>query len=86
VGAVVTAVLFTLGRGAIALYLGLAGVATAYGAAGSLVAFVVWVYWSAQIVLLGAELTQVYARIGPDGRIRPRPPPSATPPRPPRGG
>ncbi len=62
VGALVTALLFTLGRSAIAMYLAYAGVATAYGAAGSLVAFLVWVYWSAQILLFGAEFTQVYGR------------------------
>ncbi|MDP2312042.1 MAG: YihY/virulence factor BrkB family protein [Pseudomonadota bacterium] len=62
VGAILTAALFALGRSAIAAYLVYAGVTTAYGAAGSLVAFLVWVYWSAQILLLGAEFTQVYGR------------------------
>lgn len=62
IGAIVTTVLFSIGRGAIATYIELAGVTTAYGAAGSLVAFLVWVFWSAQILLLGAEFTQVYSR------------------------
>lgn len=61
-GALVTTVLFGIGRVAIAAYIEYAGVATAYGAAGSLVAFMVWVFWSAQILLLGAEFTQVYSR------------------------
>lgn len=61
VGAIVTAALFTVGKFAIGLYLGHAGVTSAYGAAGSLVVILVWVYYSAQILLFGAELTQVYA-------------------------
>jgi membrane protein len=61
-GALVTAALFTVGKYAIGLYLGRAGVGTPYGAAGSLVAFVVWVYYSGLIVFYGAELTQVTAR------------------------
>ena len=61
-GAVATALLFTAGRALIAFYLARAGVSTAYGAAGSLVAFLVWVYASAQILLFGAELTQVWTR------------------------
>jgi membrane protein len=60
-GAVVTAVLFTLGKGLIGLYIGRSGVASAFGAAASLVVLLVWVYWSAQIFLLGAEFTWVYA-------------------------
>lgn len=61
-GATVTAVLFTIGKYLIGLYLGKAGVGTPYGAAGSLVAFVVWVYYSGLIVFFGAELTQVGAK------------------------
>ena len=60
-GAVVTAALFTVGKYAIGMYLGRAGVGTPFGAAGSLVAFVVWVYYSGLIVFFGAELTQVTA-------------------------
>jgi membrane protein len=62
VGAFITSALFTLGKFAIGLYLGRSSVASAYGAAGSLVLLLVWVYYSAQILFFGAELTQVYAR------------------------
>jgi membrane protein len=62
VGSAVTAVLFSLGRFAIGLYVGRSTVASPFGAAGSVVALVVWVYYSAQILFFGAELTQVYAR------------------------
>jgi membrane protein len=61
-GAVVTALLFALGKFLIGLYVGKAGVASPYGAAGSLVVIVVWVYYSAHILFFGAEFTQVYAR------------------------
>jgi membrane protein len=62
VGALITAALFTLGKFGIGLYLGRSSVGSAYGAAGSLVLLLVWVYYSAQILFFGAELTQVYAR------------------------
>lgn len=62
IGAVATAFLFTAGRALLALYFSKAAVGSAYGTAGSLVAFVVWIYYSAQIFLLGAVLTRVYAR------------------------
>jgi len=62
IGAVVTSLLFTIGKMAIGLYIGRSAVASTFGAAASLVAMVVWVYWSAQIFLLGAEFTWVYAR------------------------
>ncbi len=62
VGAAVTALLFTIGRTLIGLYLGNAAVGSAYGAAGSLVVLLVWVFYSAQILLFGAEFTQVYTR------------------------
>jgi membrane protein len=61
VGAVVTAVFFLIGKTLLALYLVTAGVGSTYGAAGSLVALVVWVYYSAQIFLFGAIFTRVYA-------------------------
>lgn len=61
-GAVVTAVMFTIGKSLLGLYLGKAAVGSAYGAAGSIIALVVWVYYATQIVLLGAEFTQVQAR------------------------
>jgi len=59
-GAVVTALLFTLGKYLIGLYLGRSSVTSAYGAAGSLVVILLWVYYSAQILLFGAEFTRVY--------------------------
>ena len=62
IGAVATALLFQIGKTLLALYLATAGVGSTYGAAGSLVAFVVWVYYSAQIFFFGAVFTQVYAR------------------------
>ena len=62
VGALVTGVLFTLGKFAVSLYVGRTAVGSTYGAAGSLVIVLLWVYFSAQIFLLGAEFTQVYAR------------------------
>jgi len=61
-GALVTAMLFALGRTAIAYYLGRSALDSTYGAAGSLVAVVAWVYYSAQILFVGAELTQVLER------------------------
>ena len=60
-GAVVTALLFTIGKTLLAWYLGTVGVGSTYGAAGSLVALVVWVYYSAQIFFFGATFTRVYA-------------------------
>jgi membrane protein len=75
-GAVVTAVLFTIGKFAIGLYLGHSAMASSYGVAGSFVVLLVWVYYSAQILFFGAELTQVYAnnfgsRIVPSENARP---------------
>lgn len=60
-GALVTSLLFSLGRFLLGLYIGRSGVASSYGAAGSVVALVLWIYYSAQIFLFGAEFTQVYA-------------------------
>ena len=62
VGAVVTAVLFNIGKHLIAMYLGRSASSSMYGAAGSLLVVLVWVYYSAQIFLYGAEFTKVYAR------------------------
>ncbi len=62
IGAVLTAALFEAGAYIVTWYLGEAGIGSAYGAAGSLVALLVWVYYSAQIFLYGAELTHVYAK------------------------
>lgn len=61
VGAALTALLFTVGKTLIGLYIGRSGVASPFGAAASLVVFLLWVYYSAQIFLLGAEFTWVYA-------------------------
>ena len=61
-GAAVTAVLFTIGKTMIGLYLGRSTVASVYGAAGSLIVVLLWVYYSAQIVFFGAEFTKVYSR------------------------
>ena len=60
-GAFVTAVLFTIGQQLIGLYLGQSSVASSYGAAGSVMILLLWVYYSCQILLLGAEFTRVYA-------------------------
>lgn len=60
-GAFVTALLFSLGKTAIGIYLGNSGVASTFGAAGSLVLLLLWIYYSAQILFFGAEFTQVYA-------------------------
>ena len=61
-GSVFTAALFVIGKFALGIYLGKAAIGSSFGAAGSLVILLVWVYWSAQILFLGAEFTQVYAR------------------------
>jgi membrane protein len=61
-GSAFTAVLFTLGKYLIGLYLGHSSVASVYGAAGSLVVVLLWIYYSSQILFFGAEFTQVYAR------------------------
>jgi len=71
IGAVITSFLFTIGKFAIGLYLGKSTVGNAYGAAGSLVIILIWIYYSAQILFFGAELTQVYANTF-GSRIRPR--------------
>ena len=62
VGAVITSILFTIGKFAIGLYVGKSVSASPYGAAGSLVIIVAWIYYSAQILYFGAEFTQVYAK------------------------
>lgn len=60
-GAFLTAVLFTIGKFVIGVYIGRSAIASAYGVAGSLIVLLVWVYYSAQIMFFGAEFTQVYA-------------------------
>jgi len=61
IGSIFTALLYTVGKTAIALYVGSSQVASSYGAASALVVLLLWVYYSAQIFLLGAEFTKVYA-------------------------
>jgi Virulence factor BrkB len=62
IGAIVTAVLFEVGKFLIGLYIGKQGLESTFGAAASLVVLLIWVYYSSQIVLLGAEFTRAYAR------------------------
>jgi membrane protein len=61
VGAIMTTVLFVIGKWVLGLYLGSRAAASAYGAASSLITLLLWVYYSSQILLFGAEFTQVYA-------------------------
>jgi membrane protein len=61
VGAIMTALFFVIGKWALGLYLGSGTAASAYGAASSLVTLLLWAYYSSQILLFGAEFTQVYA-------------------------
>jgi hypothetical protein len=61
IGALVTAALFTIGKFLIGLYIGKSAIASGFGAAGSVIVVLVWVYYSAQIFLFGAEFTWVYA-------------------------
>jgi membrane protein len=61
IGAFITALLFSVGRAAIGLYLGGSAIASAYGAAGTPAVFLLWLYYSAQVFLLGAEFSCVYA-------------------------
>lgn len=73
IGAIITALLFTIGKTILGLYLGQGSFGSTYGAAGSLVIVLAWVYYSAQILFFGAEFTQVYAsrygsQIVPDDR------------------
>lgn len=71
IGALVTALLFVLGKYLIGLYLGTSTLSSTYGAAGSLVVLLLWVYYSSQILFLGAEFTQVYANKFGEG-IKPK--------------
>lgn len=78
IGAAATAILFDIGKGLLAFYMGTAGVGSTYGAAGSVVALVVWVYYSAQIFFFGAIFTKVYAeRFGSHARRQKGKPPRA---------
>ena len=75
IGAAITSLLFTVGKTLIGYYIGRSGIASTFGAAASLVVLLVWVYYSAQIFLLGAEFTRAYAvRYGSQrGRMEPAP-------------
>lgn len=78
VGALATAVLFNLGKYLIGLYLGNASVGSTFGAAGSFVVLLFWIYYSAQVVLFGAEFTQVYATKYGSGLKSPKNPPASS--------
>ena len=78
-GGLITAVLFTLGKTAIGIYLGRASVGSAYGAAGSMVVLLVWVYYSALIMFFGAEFTHVWATRHGDVTPQPHAVPGAAP-------
>jgi membrane protein len=69
-GAIVTAALFELGKSAIGFYIGKQGLESTYGAAASIVVVLIWVYYSAQIVLMGAEITHVFAMLQGSTRRR----------------
>jgi membrane protein len=73
IGGLLTAVLFTAGKQLIGLYLGRSSTASSYGVAGSVMILLLWVYYSAQVILLGAELTRLYA----EHRLGRSPPPTA---------
>jgi membrane protein len=77
IGAAVTALLFTVGKFLIGLYLGKSDVASGFGAAGSLVLVMIWVYYSAQIFLLGAEFTRVHSRTAASRQAEPSRPEGA---------
>lgn len=72
-GAALTSILFTIGKFLIGLYIGRSGVTSGFGAAGSLVALLVWVYYSAQIFLMGAEFTWAYSHIFGSRKRQPAP-------------
>lgn len=83
VGAITTGILFVIGRFLIGLYIAHSGTASAYGAAGSLMLIVLWIYYASMILLLGAEFTQVWAKA--HGRaIQPKEGAISTEERPPR--
>ncbi len=71
IGSIITALLFLFGKYLLGLYLSKGSLGSAYGAAGSLIVFLAWVYYSAQIILFGAEFTHVYTRMY-GSKIRPR--------------
>jgi membrane protein len=61
-GAIVTAVLFELGKSAIGFYIGKQGLESTYGTAASIIVVLIWVYYSSQIILMGAEVTHAFAK------------------------
>lgn len=69
VGAIVTAILFMIGKYAIGMYLGKSNLASTYGAASSVIILLVWIYYAAQILIFGAEFTQAYATSVGDFRV-----------------
>ncbi len=73
IGSVITALLFSVGKALIGVYLGNSAVASTYGAAGSVILVLIWVYYSAQVFLLGAEFTKVYAHRYGSRRDLPQP-------------
>ena len=73
IGSVITAALFSVGKALIGVYLGNSAVTSSYGAAGSVILVLIWVYYSAQIFLLGAEFTKVYAHRYGSRRNLPQP-------------
>ena len=76
-GAAFTSFLFVLGKFALGLYLGKSAIGSSYGAAGSLVVLLVWIFWSANILFFGAEFTQVYAGQAKAGAVVKRSPGAA---------
>ena len=76
-GAVITAVLFELGKSAIGFYIGKQGLESTYGAAASIIVLLIWVYYSSQIILMGAEVTHAFARH--KGSLRHREPSARSP-------
>ena len=76
-GAIATGLLFTVGKSLLGLYLGRSAVASSYGAAGSLVVVLLWIYYSSMILLFGAEFTEVYARRVGGKKTAPQPMPNA---------
>jgi hypothetical protein len=80
IGAAVTALLFTVGKQLIGMYIGKSDVASGFGAAGSLAILLLWVYYSAQVFLLGAEFTRVYAQTFGSLRDQPATPAQAQAP------
>lgn len=76
-GAVLTALLFELGKAAIGLYIGKQGLESTYGAAASIVVVLIWVYYTSQIILMGAEFTHAYAKRHGLAAQQPKPGPAA---------